>query len=469
MSTLDHKQKNLKPREKRQRTALFALVPRDFLLQPPICSADKPLKGSLSPFECALNFGLVTVARWQIFQDRKQRAREAGARNIEREKDFAKRHRDEWRQVKAARRRDNEELIRSKRPEEVKRLLGAPKRKHAFPEERPESDEYSLKEWSFDITKRGADEYHPAPLDAALKEAGRHGYKMALRELKHSPPPQVVTVTLTRSAWLRMAGLSRNESNRRALDASLPIFTKSILLVDGQTKVPLLRDWKELPDGRLQLQVDGEWLESSFGLVPMPLPMRSAPALALYLFLRGINTRHRKASRVAWLCKLIGIDPDQRHWRRDLTRAFDVINDHLGLLDVTEAMQRRLRKHKVPPVARSYQADMIEDGQIRVTAIAWHYRGDFGEETSPDDAEPARIVKRVRPHRKPSIKRVLPTRRSPEPVQQQQDDNEEAEHRAIYKAAMQGDREARVKLDKLVQDKIKQDREIAERESLEYE
>jgi hypothetical protein len=234
----------------------YAFVPRDVLIRPPICSAKKAIKGRLTPFETALALAASSVARGQIDRDNKQRAfDEEGDRAIVLEKEYYKQFREDWRQVKAAR-RDGEHMP-------------APELVHTF---------------------KNKPTHRPMSLKAAVKKAGQHGYKQAVRRFKQSPPPDVVTVTLTRSAWLRYAGLSRNDSNRRALDEiALPVLAKPVLVGDHE-KPPLLRGWKELPDGQLELQVDGEWLEVPFGLVPMPLPVQSAPALALLFWLRTIET-----------------------------------------------------------------------------------------------------------------------------------------------------------------------------------
>jgi hypothetical protein len=176
--------------------------------------------------------------------------------------------------------------------------------------------------------------------------------------------------------------------------------------------------------------------------------------------------RHkRKSIPPAALCRIIGIDPTQRHWRRDLTQALKVLNEHLALLHVSEEMARRLRRYKVPPIPAEYRMEEVDDGQqIKFVAIERRYGSGLDDMNMNESDEPAiaSITKRKRPikrrrsqRRQQSIPRA---RLSPErelelqqrKLQQQQERPVFDETLTLLKLASSGDREAERKLRDLV-------------------
>jgi hypothetical protein len=86
----------------------------------------------------------------------------------------------------------------------------------------------------------------------------------------------------------------------------------------------------------LHLKVSGEWLQLSFGKVPLPLPMSGATVLALFLFICTIkpNNISKRATDFAHLCRRLGI-PNYGSYKnsRAIERAFKGLNAHLATLD----------------------------------------------------------------------------------------------------------------------------------------
>src|ERR1700722_4639608 len=92
---------NLGPAKKNPSNAKpsFAFVLRDFLMHPPICPANNPIKGSLTPFETALAFAAFAEARFQIKGERQQQAYKAGDRAIKSEQKRYDWFREDWQRV----------------------------------------------------------------------------------------------------------------------------------------------------------------------------------------------------------------------------------------------------------------------------------------------------------------------------------------------------------------------------------
>jgi hypothetical protein len=333
----------------------FALVPRDVLIRPPVCSAHRPLIGKLTPFECALALGLLAEAHLQLDRNNKQAALAAGAKAIKIERRHADRFKRDWRKHKQRGHHAHDEDT-------------APLRQHCFP---------INADYEYETHK-------PMKREASLKEAGRYHYKLELQRLRSIAVAEV-TVTLTRSRWLIVAGLSRTSRNHRALEHSLEALLKP-LRIDTKSKEPLLQDCRKLRSAKLRLRVSGVWLQPGFGYVPLPLPLRSAPGLALLLFLSTINTgsHNRKAISRGALCKIIGIKRT-KFWRRNLNNAINVVNKHLNRLWVSAEMDRRLNNHKMRQLPQSYE--VVEQGNdlIKFVAVTRFYGDVF--DADPRDFE----------------------------------------------------------------------------------
>src|ERR1041385_3825945 len=230
-------------------TSLYGTIPRDALLHPP------PVN-ELRPIELAIALGLSALARFELSKCRHNRASVVGARAISKERELADTFNDEWRAVKVARRRGIKD--------------SAPLRMHTF---------------------SSKPTHKPIRLRAALKEAGRHGYRRALAKLQKQPPPDMISIVVSRSALLRAAHLSRDAKNLRLVDNWLDRLRRPVQ-IKGLTLGAVVLTIEDAGSGRLRIEVSGEWLDKPYGRVPLPLPVRSALATALYLFLLGIDTRH---------------------------------------------------------------------------------------------------------------------------------------------------------------------------------
>ena len=115
-------------------------------------------------------------------------------------------------------------------------------------------------------------EHKPVPRPKAIKMAGQAGYREAMRRLAKEPPPDLITVEASRYALLQAAGLKNNGNSLRQFPDALERLCRPI----GDMP-PLLRSWKFVDTGKVQLQVDGEWLQPPFTAVTVPLPIKSRP------------------------------------------------------------------------------------------------------------------------------------------------------------------------------------------------
>jgi hypothetical protein len=88
---------------------------------------------------------------------------------------------------------------------------------------------------------------------------------------------------------LRYAGLSRNGANNRRVAVALDRLTRAV-----RNNHPVLVEWKQVSETRIELGVAREWLSlQRYGRVLLPLPTSSRDALALHLFLTSISLSRR--------------------------------------------------------------------------------------------------------------------------------------------------------------------------------
>jgi hypothetical protein len=196
----------------------------------------------------------------------------------------------------------------------------------------------------------------------SVKRVAQMAYQ---RERKKIRPDDVITVLTSRYDILRSAGVSTDARNLKRV----PEVLDRLLQWVGPMASPLFH-WKE-GDGKLQLEVRGQWLEPPFVLVPLPLPLRSSVATSLYLWaltIAGTRTPQRfQMKKVEHLCELIGISTSygRAHARRALNRAVDVLNEQLGKLRRDELA--RLRKPITIPVR--YEITFLKDDYVRLVAV----------------------------------------------------------------------------------------------------
>ncbi|WP_439924706.1 hypothetical protein [Nitrobacter sp. JJSN] len=391
---------------------LFFALPRDVLRRPPICSAQRPLKGRWTPFDMAIAGGILAEARLQVDQENRRRALEAGADAMKRERELHDKFLAGWREVNRNRRRKKRleganNLLSENEDDELLELLSdeqktrAPTRQHVFPK--------AIKSlYELEGSKHN-DPRTPLPLAKVVKWTGEHGYKKALRDLRRAAPPDEIILILSITGLLASASVSRNSSNREALPDALRALAKAVLVGD-QKKSALLAGWEELSSGELQLRVCGEWLAPPFALVPSVLPLKSAPALALFMFCRGVVSagRNRRAINVRFLTKLIGLDPEKPHWKRGLSRAINGVNDFLASLAVSREMDRRLGRSAASLPMR-YAVEEIDGMQIRFQAVPRTY------DDNPAESKPS-ITRRKKRIARP---RPITARRSVEAIEDQ--------------------------------------------------
>jgi hypothetical protein len=300
----------------------FAFMPRELLSHPPVAHHDST-EDLLSPWELAVVAGLLTCARLALNEQNHVEALKGGAATIALEKTLDQEFKEDWRNTHSRRRRGEQ--------------AQAPRRSHTF------STEERYK-----------------PVRRSFKSAGKHGYQQAKAKARKQPPPDVITVKLSRSYLLTVSGHADDGDSLRQLDAALKRLCNPILIA-GAPKAPLLRQYQRTSSGLLRLRVAGEWLMPPYLKVPMPLPSRSPSGLALYLFLHTINTSATNIKDISLdsLCRRLGIDKrGRRLCRQAWTRALAVVNQHL-------------RKHEGD--VREYKFKEIDDGKGRFVAIKRQY------------------------------------------------------------------------------------------------
>jgi hypothetical protein len=300
--------------------ALYATLPRAF--------AFDARHHDLDPVELVIVAGLLTAARFARGDELHAMAFGTGQKAIKKERRLADQHKSDWQKTHAIRRRGQ--------------FAPAPKRDHV----------HKLPTYKAGRTRK------------TLKAAGAFGYKHSKVHYRKRPPPDRVTLSISKSRLLTIAGLSRDGSNLARLNQALDKFCKPIK-VDGCEMPPLLHSIEEQPSGKLLLDVSGDWLAMQFIRVPLPVPTRSPVATALYLFLLCIPTGpHEKGhASLKTLCQRIGINV--KKWRqRAFDRALDIVNDHLERLDGDALRESKI---KIPA---AYKVVPVDEYRIRLQGIA---------------------------------------------------------------------------------------------------
>jgi hypothetical protein len=312
---------------RRNREWLYATVPDKWVWPyPAIRHRHENNDYGLSPFEFAIVLAVINLARMEHQELEHRDALLAGQAQIKEEKERRSRHREEWAEVQGQRQRG----VQARAPTMMR------------------------------TDGMGLPRYKPIPLKEALKNAGADGY--AKRRKHKQPPPDLLAVRTSKRALLAAARLTNNSRNNRRIDAALDRLTQPV----AGTRGALLNSWQARP---LILQVAGCWLDPPYTSLPLPLPLHSPTALALYVFLHGVRTGMTNTHAIDFgkLCYLLGIGGEWNNRQRDLNRATAAVNAHLAKLPDDDA--RQLFDRYNIKVAERYQV-YSEGPKIRFEAVS---------------------------------------------------------------------------------------------------
>jgi hypothetical protein len=172
-----------------------------------------------------------------------------------------------------------------------------------------------------------------------IRQAGRNANRRRRQTLKANIP-EIVSVEVTKHTFLRAGGIAANGKAMRKLPDILHRLTQPFA-INSKRKRPILRSWKTLPDGRLQLEIHADqWLpDKRFARIPLPLPTQGAgvSAVMLHVFLFAVvaaGGSHIGQIRRAALCQRLGIKPAApSHQNHAIRKALAVVNTNLARLD----------------------------------------------------------------------------------------------------------------------------------------
>jgi hypothetical protein len=319
----------------RKLDSCFAMVPKSVLWPPPIAHRHThENKHFVSPFQFAVLGALLIEAARAWAGQRHQLAFAHGGTKQKLEKQYEKKYRAELATM-TTRREAGATPMQAPRP----------RRQYSFTSEQS---------------------YKPMAGAKALKQAGQKAYQARREALRQGPPPAWVTLTLTRSKLLKLAGLPKKGTNLAKLDQALDRLRKPV----GDQVGPL-HSWQETA-GALRLNVLGDWLLPPFVKVPLPVPT-SPSALALFLFIQKVDTHsarrntrgERGAMRRKKLCDLLGI-PTSRAFQA----AFRAVSRHLKGLP-TLRLQKAL-KLKEGDFPNRIACDGLPNDRIRIRTWKQH-------------------------------------------------------------------------------------------------
>jgi hypothetical protein len=283
----------------------------------------------LTPAELAIMAALMSLARIATREDNFAYAMGHGKKPMGRVSDAAKQRNDAW--------------------DFVRRL-----RKQGINIPPP----FQIDPWS------GQPDYKQGNLGRHIRIVGKKGFADGLKRARKRCRPEGIYFSISRKQLLRCAHLPRDGRTVLVLMRALEKFSAPILV--GEREMPPLLMFEATPDG-LGIIMEGDWLKESYVRVPMPLPIRSAPATAMLLFIKCIppKTLHNGGtSTIAELSARIGLGRLSRsQGRRGLNRALDVLNERLGNISeaTTEACQ--IAGFKVPG---GFKFEFVGKHQVRL-------------------------------------------------------------------------------------------------------
>jgi hypothetical protein len=191
-----------------------------------------------------------------------------------------------------------------------------------------------------------------------FKQDGRMA-NMAEREVRKRKRPATVVSEWSRRGLVKAMKLDRHGRNLARLDGAL----------DQLVEISVLVSWKVLPNGRLQIAVDGRSLPTKrYKRIALPFPTQSKVALALYLFIHWIDLTKNKQIKWKRLCKLLGLPARRDKAKLALERAVNYINAHLkDKVDWVALAQVKKGKIETP---KAIDFEWLDDGaSVRFFAI----------------------------------------------------------------------------------------------------
>jgi hypothetical protein len=206
---------------------------------------------------------------------------------------------------------------------------------------------------------------------------------------------------------LRLSGLPSNARNLDLIDEAVSTLRKSVRAGDDLLPAPITA--VKADGNRLRLEVCGDWLAPPYGKVPMPLPTRSAYAMALYLFVHTIRagTGNTDDSDFKHLCARLGIRAKTR-WQlqQPFDRALAAVNQHFAKLDPEPLAACGIKSGQALDIIPSDD----DPRRVRLVMTTHHTRaGKRQDRWKPDRVESVPGSRQTfRRIRKKKVERVLP-------------------------------------------------------------
>jgi hypothetical protein len=206
-------------------------------------------------------------------------------------------------------------------------------------------------------------------LNKLTAKAGRDGFKDGMKRARARTLGEHVQFRITRRALLCRAHLGTSGQHFTRLEQILDRLEEEIN-VAGVEGPPLIEIADRSRD-HLVVTVFTHWLAQPFVRVPLPWPMRSAPAVFLRLILQCLPTGsvERGHSHIIELGERVGVFAPLKAARRSLTRAIDAINAAIAQASIETDTECRKAKVKTP---LAFKVEFF--GKNRVQVSTWSRR-----------------------------------------------------------------------------------------------
>jgi hypothetical protein len=346
-------------RKPNSKAPLYVALPNRILWHPPISHSGGGHR--LTTFEFAVMVGVLRAAWHRNGRINHKRALKAGKRAMQQERQHGKDHRQDWRATNERRRAGAS-----------KRQAPAPSRQTTTLTREAEKERL-LQFYKGKAKSPEYDEYKPGREGELITLAGRNAYQRSIKEARKRTPGNL---TLRRSRYeiLRRGGLSDSAPNIRKLDAALDRLCQPVGDDSKPPHAQPLLHWEQLESGRLLLKVAGSWLAPGYERVPLPLPLRSATTLNLYLYVHAVEP-HSKGGHIDFgnFCDRLGLQCPPKRYNTRINDALHAINIHLGGLD-----HRALHKAGLKNVLVRCKIESTKTGAVHITTACYQ----------PNDDEP---------------------------------------------------------------------------------
>lgn len=207
--------------------------------------------------------------------------------------------------------------------------------------------------------------YKRGNLSKLTTASGKAGFAAGLKLARSRIKPEGVSFRVSRRALLRRAHLGTSGQHFARLRHILDRLSSGLMLTGREIPMPPLISIDDHDGDELKLTVSGYWLTLPYVRVPLPWPVRSAPAAALLLVIQclPVGSIQRGHIGIRELGERIGLFGPRAQTRRAIIRAMNVINVRIDDLSPETFVACEAAGFKIPV---AYALTFVGKNAVRI-------------------------------------------------------------------------------------------------------